>query len=148
MLSMKAKYALKALIHMARHDTEGTDTPPLPRMFASKQIAEAEDIPQKFLDNILQQLRQNGIVDSKRGIFGGYFLAKNPQDIFLGDIIRIIDGPLAPIRCASLTAYQKCEDCRDEAACRLRHLMLDVRNAMSSVLDKRCLQDLVHNPAL
>lgn len=139
MLSMKAKYALKALIHMAQ-----MDKPMLP----SKQIAEAADIPQKFLDNILQELRQNGIVDSKRGIFGGYFLARSASDIFLGDIIRIIDGPLAPIRCASLTAYQKCEDCRDEATCQLRHLMLDVRNAMSGVLDKRCLQDLVSDPSL
>jgi Rrf2 family protein len=134
MLSMKAKYALKALIYMAQ-----SEAPQLP----SKQIAEAENIPQKFLDNILQELRQNGIVDSKRGIFGGYFLAKSPKDIFLGDIIRIIDGPLAPIRCASLTAYQKCEDCRDEAACRLRHVMLDVRNAMSGILDGRCLADLI-----
>jgi len=134
MLSMKAKYALKALIHMAQ-----SDAPMLP----SKQIAEAENIPQKFLDNILQELRQNGIVDSKRGIFGGYFLARSPRDIFLGDIIRVIDGPLAPIRCASLTAYQKCEDCRDEASCRLRHLMLDVRNAMSDILDGRCLADMV-----
>ena len=134
MLSMKAKYALKALIHMARQDK-----PALP----SKQIAEAEDIPQKFLDNILQELRQNGIVDSKRGIFGGYYLAKTPSDISLGDIIRIIDGPLAPIRCASLTAYQKCDDCRDEAACALHHVMRDVRNAMSGVLDGRSLQDLV-----
>ena len=139
MLSMKAKYALKALIHMAQ-----SPSPTLP----SKQIAEAEDIPQKFLDNILQELRQNGIVDSKRGIFGGYFLAKNARDIRLGDIIRIIDGPLAPIRCASLTAYQKCDDCRDEAACQLRRLMLDVRDALSAVLDGRCLQDLVLNPAL
>lgn len=139
MLSMKAKYALKALIHMAQ--SEASQLP-------SKQIAEAENIPQKFLDNILQELRQNGIVDSKRGIFGGYFLAKNPKDIFLGDIIRIIDGPLAPIRCASLTAYQKCDDCRDEAACHLRRLMLDVRNAMSAILDGRCLQDLVAEPAL
>jgi Rrf2 family protein len=135
---MKAKYALKALIYMAQ-----SDAPQLP----SKQIAEAENIPQKFLDNILQELRQNGVVDSKRGIFGGYFLAKSPKDIFLGDIIRIIDGPLAPIRCASLTAYQKCEDCRDEAACRLRHVMLDVRNAMSGILDGRCLADLIGTKA-
>ena len=134
MLSMKAKYALKALIHMAQ-----SESPTLP----SKAIAEAQEIPQKFLDNILQELRQNGIVDSKRGIFGGYFLARSPKDIFLGDIIRVIDGPLAPIRCASLTAYQKCDDCRDEAACQLRHLMLDVRNAMSGILDGRCLADMV-----
>ena len=138
MLSMKAKYALKALIHMAQ-----SESPTLP----SKAIAEAQEIPQKFLDNILQELRQNGIVDSKRGIFGGYFLAKPASDIRLGDIIRIIDGPLAPIRCASLTAYQKCDDCREEAACQLRRLMLEVRNALSAVLDGRCLQDLVLQPA-
>ncbi|WP_031237355.1 RrF2 family transcriptional regulator [Asticcacaulis sp. AC460] len=139
MLSMKAKYALKALIHMAQ-----STSPTLP----SKQIAEAEDIPQKFLDNILQELRQNGIVDSKRGIFGGYFLARPASEIFLGDVIRVIDGPLAPIRCASLTAYQKCDDCRDEATCHLRRLMRDVRDAMSAILDGRCLQDLVTAPDL
>ena len=139
MLSMKAKYALKALIHMANHDSDAV---------RSRQIAEAENIPQKFLDNILQELRMNGIVDARRGIFGGYFLAKPASEIRLGDIIRIIDGPLAPIRCASLTAYQKCDDCIDEAACQLRHLMLDVRNSMSAILDGRCLQDLVLSPAL
>ncbi len=139
MLSMKAKYALKALIFMAQK--EQTALP-------SKQIAEAENIPQKFLDNILQELRQNGVIESKRGIFGGYVLAKHPRDIFLGDVIRIIDGPLAPIRCASLTAYQKCDDCVDEAQCHLRRLMLDVRNAMSAILDGRCLEDLVADPAL
>jgi Rrf2 family protein len=137
MLSMKAKYALKALIHMAQ-----SEAPQLP----SKQIAEAENIPQKFLDNILQELRQNGIVDSKRGVQGGYFLRKSPQDIFLGDIIRIIDGPLAPIRCASMAFYQKCDDCRDETACRLRHVMMDVRSAMSAVLDGRCLADIIATP--
>jgi Rrf2 family protein len=136
---MKAKYALKALIFMAQK--EQTALP-------SKQIAEAENIPQKFLDNILQELRQNGVIESKRGIFGGYVLSKHPRDIFLGDVIRIIDGPLAPIRCASLTAYQKCEDCRDEATCHLRRLMLDVRNAMSDILDGRCLEDLIADPAL
>ncbi len=139
MLSMKAKYALKALIYMAQKDNL-----PMP----SKQIAEAENIPQKFLDNILQELRQNGVIHSKRGIFGGYVLSKSPRDIFLGDVIRIIDGPLAPIRCASLTAYQKCDDCVDEKACHLRRLMLDVRNAMSAILDGRCLEDLVADPAL
>ncbi len=139
MLSMKAKYALKALIFMAQK--EQTALP-------SKQIAEAENIPQKFLDNILQELRQNGVIESKRGIFGGYVLAKHPRDIFLGDVIRIIDGPLAPIRCASLTAYQKCDDCPDEGQCHLRRLMLDVRNAMSAILDGRCLEDLVADPAL
>jgi len=137
MLSMKAKYALKALTYMAQHPDEA---------IRSRRIAESENIPQKFLDNILQDLRNNGMVEAKRGIFGGYFLARPASDIALGDVIRIIDGPLAPIRCASLTAYQKCDDCVDEAACQLRRLMSDVRNAMSSVLDHRCLQDLVQVP--
>ncbi len=147
MLSMKAKYALKALIIMADygHQKGGGAQQ---AMLASGRIAELGNIPQKFLDNILQELRQHGIVDSKRGIFGGYFLAKTPADIGLGDIIRIIDGPLAPIRCASLTAYQKCDDCIDEARCRLRDLMFDVRNAMSAILDTRSLSDLIAEPQL
>jgi Rrf2 family protein len=131
---MKAKYALKALIHMAQHPSDAV---------RSRQIAEDENIPQKFLDNILQDLRNHGVIEAKRGIFGGYFLARPADDIRIGDVIRIIDGPLAPIRCASLTAYEKCDDCRDEATCQLRKLMFDVRNAMSSVLDQRCLQDLI-----
>jgi len=139
MLSMKAKYALKALIHMAQQDSQA---------LRSRQIGEAENIPQKFLDNILQELRQNGFVEAKRGIFGGYRLAKPANEIFLGDVIRVIDGPLAPIRCASLTAYQKCDDCADETACHLRRLMLDVRNAMSAILDGRCLADLIAAPDL
>ena len=138
MLSMKAKYALKALIYMAQHS---------PEALRSRRIAESETIPQKFLDNILQELRAHGFVDAKRGIFGGYFLARSASEIRIGDIIRIIDGPLAPIRCASLTAYQKCDDCVDEAACQLRRLMADVRGAMSSVLDQRCLQDLIETAA-
>jgi len=139
MLSMKAKYALKALIHMAQQDSHA---------LRSRQIGEAENIPQKFLDNILQELRQNGFVEAKRGIFGGYRLARPASEIFLGDVIRVIDGPLAPIRCASLKAYQKCDDCADEATCHLRRLMLDVRNAMSAILDGRCLADLVAAPDL
>lgn len=139
MLSMKAKYALKALIHMAQHTSVAV---------RSRQIAESETIPQKFLDNILQELRQSGFIEAKRGIFGGYLLAKPASEIFLGDVIRAIDGPLAPIRCASLTAYQKCDDCADEATCHLRRLMLDVRNAMSAILDGRCLADLVAAPDL
>ena len=137
MLSMKAKYALKAHIYMAQHPTEAV---------RRRRIAESENIPQKFLDNILQDLRNAGIVDAKRGIFGGYFLAGPATDIRIGDVIRVIDGPLAPIRCASLTAYQKCDDCTDEATCHLRRLMLDVRNALSAVLDGRCLADLIADP--
>lgn len=133
MLSMKAKYAIRALMVLARHDG---------KMLSSKSIAKDADVPQKFLDNILQELRYQGLVDSKRGIFGGYFLAKPSCDIMVGDLIRSIDGPLAPIRCASLTAYQKCDDCDDENACAIRKTMLEVRHAISGVLDKKSISDL------
>jgi Rrf2 family protein len=133
MLSMKAKYALRALMVMARNEK---------KMLASKSIAQTADIPQKFLDNILQELRQKGYVDSKRGIFGGYFLAKPAAEIMVGDLIRLLDGPLAPIRCASQSAYQPCEDCPDEESCQIRKTMVEVRNAIAGVLDHKSILDL------
>lgn len=133
MLSMKAKYALRALMVMARNEK---------KMLSSKTIAQEADVPQKFLDNILQELRHQGMVDSKRGIFGGYFLARASQEIMVGDLIRTIDGPLAPVRCASLTAYQKCDDCHDENTCEIRRTMVEVRNAIANVLDNQSIHDL------
>lgn len=133
MLSMKAKYALRALMVLARNEK---------KMLASKVIAKEADVPQKFLDNILQDLRHEGVVDSKRGIFGGYFLAKPAKAIKVGDLIRLTDGPLAPIRCASVTAYQKCDDCHDEKTCEIRKTMVEVRNAIANVLDHKSLSDL------
>ncbi len=133
MLSMKAKYTLRALMVMAGHDK---------KMLASKAIAQEADVPQKFLETILQVLRQGGYVDSRRGIFGGYFLAKSPDEIMVGNVIRLMDGPLAPIRCASVTAYQKCEDCHDEKKCAIRRVMVEVRNAIADVLDRKSLRDL------
>ena len=134
MLSMKAKYAIRALTVMAQN--EG-------KMLQAKTIAKEADVPQKFLEAILLELKNHGIVGSKRGIFGGYFLARPTSEITVGNIIRQIDGPLAPIRCASVTAYQKCDDCVDEATCTIRKTMVDVRNAMSDVLDNKTLKDLV-----
>lgn len=135
MLSMKAKYAIRALMVMAKQEN---------KMLSSKTIAKEADVPQKFLDNILQELRQNALVDSKRGIFGGYFLVKQASKIMVGDVIRITDGPLAPIRCASVTAYQKCDDCIDEASCQIRKVMVEVRNSISAVLDKKSIKDMVN----
>jgi Rrf2 family protein len=132
---MKAKYALRALMVLAKNEK---------KMLASKSIASTADVPQKFLDNILQELRHQGIVDSKRGIFGGYFLAKPSSEIMVGDLIRRIDGPLAPIRCASVTAYQKCDDCPDENACAIRKVMVEVRHAIVSVLDNKSIRDLAN----
>jgi Rrf2 family protein len=134
MLSMKAKYALRALMVMAKNEK---------KMLAAKTIAKEADIPQKFLENILQELRQNGIVDSKRGIFGGYFLLESAAEISVGNLIRMLDGPLAPIRCASVTAYQKCDDCLDERVCEIRHTMIEVRNAIAGVLDNKSLLAMI-----
>jgi Rrf2 family protein len=111
-------------------------------MLSIKAVAEGEDIPRKFLEAILLELKRHHLVDSKRGIFGGYFLARPAEEIMLGTIIRIMDGPLAPVRCASVTAYERCEDCHDEAHCSIRTVMLEVRNAIAGVLDHKPLSTL------
>ncbi len=134
MLSMKAKYALRAMMVLASH--EG-------KMMQSKPIAKEADAPIKFLEAILQELKQFGIVESKRGIFGGYFLSRPATEVSAGDIIRIIDGTFAPIRCASQHSYQKCDDCTDENTCVIRSVMTEVRNAIASVLEYKSLADLV-----
>ncbi|HTV32866.1 MAG TPA: Rrf2 family transcriptional regulator [Methylocella sp.] len=126
MLSNKGKYGLKAMIHLARF--EG------PCLAA--EIAAQNQIPRKFLDAILLELRNAGILSSKKGKGGGYHLARPAEKITAGQIIRILDGPLAPIACASRTAYHKCNDCPDEDACGVRDLMLDVRDAMALILDR------------
>jgi Rrf2 family protein len=135
MLSMKAKYALRALMVMTQNEK---------KMLSSKVIAEKANAPSKFLDNILQELRHHGVVDSKRGIFGGYFLVRPAEDLSLGDIVRMIDGMLAPVPCASVTAYRRCDDCEDEATCKIRYVMLSVREAISNVLDTISLKALTH----
>jgi Rrf2 family protein len=132
-LSMKAKYAIRALGVLAKDEK---------KMLSIKDIAVDADVPQKFLESILLELKHHGVVDSKRGIFGGYFLAKPAADISVGNIIRYVDGPLAPIRCASVTAYKKCDDCPDEKKCSVHHLMVDVRNAMAEVLDNKSIKDM------
>ena len=137
MLSMKAKYSLRALMVLARNER---------KLMQTKAIAKAADVPHKFLEAILSDLKNHGMVSSKRGMLGGYQLSKPADVITVGDIIRIMDGPLAPIRCASVTAYQPCEDCPDEAVCAVREVMKDVRHAISGVLDNRTIADLLNSP--
>ncbi len=134
MLSMKAKYAIKSLVKMAKNK----DT-----LLQSKEIAKAENLPSKFLESILSDLKKYGFIKSKRGAQGGYYLATEPKNIMMGDVLRKIDGPLAPIRCASVTYYLACDDCLDEKKCSIRNIMFDVRNAISEVLDKRSLEDML-----
>jgi Rrf2 family protein len=133
MLSQKAKYALKALVALAA----------LPRgeLLQGGEIAEQESIPKKFLDLILLELRKHGLVASVRGKKGGYALGRAADEITIGRVIRAVDGPLAPIACASVTAYRRCPDCKDEKACTVRRLMRDVRDATSEILDHVSLAD-------
>jgi Rrf2 family protein len=134
MLTNKGKYALKAMLHLGslRENEIAQVT----------QIAHANNIPKKFLDQILADLRNVGLVHSTKGRKGGYALAKPAKEIQVGQIIRAIDGPIAPHLCASRTAYRPCDDC-DEEVCAVRQLMIEARNALSSVLDTQTLADML-----
>jgi len=134
MISQKAKYALRALIALApTHGTEDT------QLIAD--IAEQQRIPKKFLEQILLDLKHHGIVVSRRGKAGGYMLLKSPEAITFGEVLRIIDGPTAPLPCLSRMAYRRCEDCRDEASCEIRHVFARVADATRAVLDTTTLAD-------
>lgn len=132
MLTMKAKYALRTMTALARSGDARVQ---------ARQLAERCRVPAKFLETILVELRQAGFVQSRRGQQGGHALARAAEDIRIGDVIRAIDGPLAPVRCASVTAYEPCRDCPDPDACALRALMRESRDALSRVLDGRSLRE-------
>ncbi|MCI0407768.1 MAG: Rrf2 family transcriptional regulator [Acidobacteria bacterium] len=134
MLSRKTKYALKALLALTNHPRQAP--------VRISDLARQERIPQKFLELILLDLRNQGILQSKKGKGGGYFLARDPRMIYLGQIVRMFDGPLAPVPCASQTAYMRCEDCKDEATCGVRLAMKDVRDATARILDHTSLASL------
>lgn len=111
-------------------------------MLQVSELAAKEGLPIKFLEQILMQLKAAGYLESRRGKHGGYLLARPPENISIGQVARLIDGPLAPIACVSQTAYERCS-CPDEEHCGLRMLMLDVRNAISNILDRYTLADVV-----
>jgi len=135
-LSKKGEYALRSLINL------GIAVEMKRKLVQVSELAESEQLPVKFLEQILQALKEAGIVESERGKFGGYRLARPANKILIGEVVRLIDGPLAPIRCVSQTAYEPCT-CPDEAHCGLRMLMLDVRNAIADILDRYSLADVV-----
>ncbi len=135
-LSKKGEYALRSLINLGIAAEVGRT------LVQVSELAESEQLPIKFLEQILQALKDAGFVVSARGKFGGYRLAKQPKEITIGQVVRLIDGPLAPIGCVSQTAYEKCS-CPDEEHCGLRMLMLDVRNAIAGILDRYTLADVV-----
>ncbi|TAK14375.1 MAG: Rrf2 family transcriptional regulator [Anaerolineae bacterium] len=133
-LSKRGEYGLRAMIFLAAHAGEES-------LFSIGEIAERENIPERFLEQILLSLKNAGLLQSKKGAAGGYYLARPADKITLGEIERVLDGPLAPIRCVSHIAYEKC-DCPDEASCGLRMAMFDVRAAIAGVLDRTTLADV------
>lgn len=135
-LSKKSEYALRALINIGIADSQGRKTVP------GAELAGADRLPLKYLERILQELRVAGIIETQRGKLGGYGFAKNPAEIGIGDVVRLMEGRVAPISCASECAYQPCT-CPDEAHCGLRMLMIDVRNAIVGILDRYTLADVV-----
>jgi Rrf2 family protein len=135
MISKKTKYGLQALLLLAREYGQG------PLLIAD--LAERERIPKKFLEYILLQLKNAGVLQSRKGKGGGYSLAKPPNEISVGRAVRILDGPLAPVPCVSVMAYRKCPECRDEHSCGIRLVMKDVRDAIAKVLDNTSLQEML-----
>jgi Rrf2 family protein len=127
MLTRKSKYGLKALLVLAEEKDRG------PMLIS--ELADRHRMPKKFLEAILLDLKKHGLLHSKKGKGGGYFLSRDPSQITLGQVIRILDGPLALIPCVSQTAYVKCEECVDEQTCGIRLAMKDVRDATAQILD-------------
>jgi Rrf2 family protein len=133
-LTNKGKYGLKAMVHLA-------GLPP-GALAQVADIAETNSISKKFLDHILTELRHAGFVYSKKGKGGGYALARPAHEVRVGAIVRVLDGPLAPIPCASVTAFRACSDCGDLETCPVRRIMVEARNAIAGVLDNRTLAEL------
>jgi len=138
-LSKRGEYGLRAMIALAEPEENGN----APQMMQIKDISAREKIPSKYLEQILLTLKNSGFLHSKMGIGGGYYLAKPAQDITLGQIFRLLDGPVAPIKCVSQIAYEPC-NCPDERTCGLRLVMGDVRNAIANILDNTTLADVVN----
>lgn len=134
-LSKRGEYGLRAMIYLASEQENE-------RRLTTKQISEHEQVPSKFLEQILLTLKNAGLLQSKMGVGGGYYLARSAEHITLGEIERVLDGPIAPIRCVSQMAYESC-GCPDERTCGLRLVMLDVRNAIAGILDETTLADVV-----
>ena len=134
MLTKKSKYGLKALLLLAQDAAKG------PLLVAD--IAEREGLPKKFLESILLELKCHGLLQSKKGRGGGYFLRRKPADITFGEVIRVLDGPLAAVPCVSQMAYMECAECLDEQTCGVRLAMKEVRDATADILDNTTLADV------
>ena len=138
MLSQRTKYALKALMALA-DEAVREDGDPL----TIEEIARRSGTPKRFLEHILLELRNAGYISSRRGRAGGYVLIKEPKAISLSDLLRRVDGPIAPLPCLSRQAYQRCDDCEDEGSCRLRELFGQVFWSYLLLIESLTLDDLV-----
>jgi len=134
MLSKKTKYGLKALTFLARQETK--------KPVQIAEIAKSENISQKFLESILLSLRKQGILGSKKGKGGGYYLLKDPSGMLMTEVIRVLEGPIAMVPCVSLNFYEKCDDCPDEATCSVNKLMIEVRDSTLKIFRNTTLKDL------
>lgn len=135
MLSKKTKYAFHALSYLAEHQDKGA--------ILIQEIAQKKNISQKFLESILLDLRKAGILGSKKGKGGGYYLIKSPEEITLAKIIRLLNGPIAWLPCVSLNYYEKCADCADEATCNMHLIMCQVRDQTLSIVENKTVADLI-----
>lgn len=135
MLSKKTKYGIKALTYLCKKGASH----PVP----IAEISHHENIPRKFLEAILLELKTDGILSAKKGKSGGYFLTQKPEDIYMSRILRLLNGPIAMIPCVSLNYYEKCDDCPDEETCGVNRLMLQVRDSALKILESRTLREVV-----
>ena len=134
MLSIKTKYGLKALVYLARSEAG--------RPVQIAEIAQKEQIPQKFLESIVLTLRKNGLLGSRKGKGGGYYLIKDPSEIPMTTVMRVLEGPIAMVSCVSLNFYERCADCPDEATCSVYKLMLQIRDSNLEVYRRTTLADI------
>ena len=140
MLSKKVKYGLKAVLYMARHYDD--------RRIIVSEISSGEYIPHKFLEKIFLELKQKGLLESKIGRHGGYTLSRAPDQITIGEVVRLLEGKIAPIPCVSQVAYEHCFDCEDERTCEIRRVMQHVRDAMVKILDHTSLLDALQQNSI
>lgn len=140
MITQKMKYALKALLVLADEAAKAS-----PAALTIEQIAKRSDTPKRFLEHILLEIRNAGVVGSTRGRSGGYHLIKPPAEIAIADLLRLIDGPIAPLPCLSRRAYQRCEDCTDEATCRIRRVFADVFWSYLVLIESLSLADMLRS---
>jgi len=135
MISKKTKYGLKALGYLANQQS---DDP-----IQISAIAQSENISQKFLESILLSLKKAGILGSKKGKGGGYYMLKNPKEVYMTDVYRLLEGPIALVPCVSLNFYEKCRDCKSEDACYVNHLMKEIRDTTLHTLKHKTLEDFI-----